>query len=426
MPDLGVSFGQPFAQQVAALRIRLGNRVPTQAWDDITRSAHDQSFMVAGAEKADLLADLAGAVDKAIEKGTTLEEFRKDFREIVARNGWTGWTGQGTEKGEAWRTRIIYQTNLRTSYAAGRYAQLKEAGYAYWIYKHSHAVHPRPQHLAWDGVALPPDHPFWATNYPPNGWGCGCEVRGAHTTAGIRRAGGDPGKVLPGGWDRRDARGLLPGIDKNWDYAPGATMADTINALSGKLPSLPAPIGAAMFASWPARAVQDLTTEFGKFVDRALSSHVQQNYMIVGALKPAWVSAAEQAGIRVETAEIAITDKNIQHTFRGTGLVTSGSTKRSTGRQPKVAPLDLDWFRQLPVLLQSPRAVLLDTTQAEPVFLLVYDVPGQMAKLVIELNTPVKKAKGMLNTVQSGRLITPNDLLATVDSDKVMMVDGKV
>jgi uncharacterized protein with gpF-like domain len=47
-------------------------------------AAHDRAFVVAGATKADLLADLAQAVDKAINTGATLEMFRQNFRKIIA------------------------------------------------------------------------------------------------------------------------------------------------------------------------------------------------------------------------------------------------------------------------------------------------------------------------------------------------------
>ena len=425
MPDLAVSFHRPFAEQVAAYRLRLGNLIPTESWLDVQGNGHDRGFMVAGATKADLLADLAAAVGKGIEKGTTLDEFRKDFREIVARHGWTGWKGEGSAKGEAWRTRTIYRTNMATSFAAGRRAQLLRGKYKFWVYRHSGAEHPRLHHLAWNGVALPPDHPFWETNSPPNGWGCGCRVFGADTPAGIKRVGGDPAKQLPEGWNARDAKGQLPGVQKGWDHAPGATVPDMVNALKDKLPKLPAAIGARMFASWPARTATDIARDFADFVDRSLSSRIEQNFMVIGALKPSWVDAALSRGVQVESAEIAITDKNIQHTFRGTGLVTAGTTKAPTGLKPKVAPLDLDWFKSIPSILQRPRAVLLDTTQKEPTFLLVFDVPGQIAKLVVEVNTPVKKALAVLNTLQSGRLVNPSDLRGDA-ARGVELIEGKL
>lgn len=423
MPDIGMTFRKPFAEQVAAYRLRLGNLIPTQSWLDVQGNAHDRGFMVAGAAKADLLADLASAVGKAIETGTTLEEFRKDFREIVARNGWTGWTGEGSAKGEAWRTRTIYRTNLATSYAAGRHAQLLR--YPIWIYIHSGSEHPRLHHLALHGIALPSDHIFWKTHFAPNGWGCGCEVRGARTTAGIRRAGGDPLKQLPEGWNVRDAKGQLPAVQKGWDHAPGATVTDLVNALKDKLPKMPAAIGARMAASWPARTTDDIAREFAGFVDRSLSSRVEQNYMIIGALQPSWVDAAARHGLAVESAEIAVTDRNIQHTFRGTSHVTVGSTKRPVGQKPKAAPLDLNWFKLIPRFLRAPRAVLLDPTKQETTFLLVFDVPGNKAKLVIEVNTPVKKAGAIMNTLQSGRLVSPSDLKGDV-ARGVLLIEGSL
>lgn len=242
---------QPFPQQVAAFRLRLGNLVPTSRWNDIMRSEHDRAFMVAGAMKADLIADLAKAVDKAVSTGTSLEEFRRDFRQIVATHGWHGWTGEGTKKGEAWRTRVIYRTNMATTYAAGRYAQLKEGGFPLWVYRHGNSRHPRPQHLAWNGLVLPVDHPFWQTHYPPSAWGCSCYVNGARSEAGARRVGGDPAKTLPPEWNRIDPKTGAPvGIDKGWDYAPGGSVAPIVSALSGKLDALPERPSIDLIQSW--------------------------------------------------------------------------------------------------------------------------------------------------------------------------------
>lgn len=229
-------FGQPFAEQVAFFRRKLGNLVPTRRWDDLTREAHDSAFMVAGAVQADLLTDLAAAVDKAISQGLGIEAFRKDFKAIVARNGWTGWTGEGTVRGEAWRVKTILRTNAYTSYAAGRHAQLTEGKFAFWVYSHGGSLEPRPMHLSWDGLALPPTHEFWKTHYPPSDWGCSCYVNGARTAAGVRRLGGDPDKQLPGNWARADPKTGEPiGIGKGWGYAPGASVSPLIQAMAGKI-----------------------------------------------------------------------------------------------------------------------------------------------------------------------------------------------
>ena len=125
--------------------------------------------MIAGAKRDDMLCDFQTALRKAVEKGTTLEEFRGDFDRIVSRYGWSYNGGQG------WRTRVMYDTNLRTSYMAGRYKQMIDpdvlAYRPYWMYRHNPARHPRLQHVAWNGMVLPADDTWWSSHYPPNGWG---------------------------------------------------------------------------------------------------------------------------------------------------------------------------------------------------------------------------------------------------------------
>ncbi len=260
---IGTVFRRPFAEQVAAFRLRLGDLVPTVRWDDIQHGAHDRAFMVAGATKADLLADLAAAVDEAIAEGTGLEAFKKNFRSIVQKHGWHGWTGEGTEAGENWRMRTIYRTNMRVSYMAGRHAQLREGGFTYWVYRHGGSLEPRLHHLAWDGLILESDHAFWAKHYPPNGWGCSCRVFGARSIAGAKRRGGIPGKELPAGWNTPDPKtGTPKGIGKGWDYPPGDTVADTISALTRKTVKWEHVLAKEFMAALPDRTVNDFATGY--------------------------------------------------------------------------------------------------------------------------------------------------------------------
>jgi hypothetical protein len=261
-PDLRAVLRAPFAEQIAFFRGKLGHLLPTERWDDIQRSQHDRAFMVAGAARADLLSDLAAAVDKAIADGESLERFRVRFGELVERRGWQGWTGSQSEAGRAWRTRVIYVTNASTSYAAGRLAQLKEAGFPLWVYRHGGSREPRPQHLAWDGLTLPADHPFWEQHYPPNGWGCSCYVLGARDARAARRLGGDPDKPLDAGWQRHDPRTGEPvGIDRGWGYMPGASVAEEIaQAVAAKTVAWPYEIAKAYMSTVPAHLRDALAT----------------------------------------------------------------------------------------------------------------------------------------------------------------------
>jgi hypothetical protein len=249
-PRLDLGFNTPFAEQLDFFRQKLN--LPTEHWDDIKRAAHDRSFIVAGAMKADLLADLNTAVATVIAEGKSIGWFRDNFAAIVTKHGWHGWKGEGTPAGEAWRTKVIYQTNLSTSYAAGRYRQLTDPELLtlrpYWRYKHADGVaNPRLQHVAWNGLTLPHDHVFWQTHFPPNGWGCHCRTVAvnAREYAKSEAAGlTEP----PDGWDDIDEKTGAPvGIAKGFDYAPGASVADEMRALvKAKTETLPPALGKAL------------------------------------------------------------------------------------------------------------------------------------------------------------------------------------
>jgi len=171
MPEVNYQ-DQPFEEAIAFFRQKLN--LPTRTWTDLWQAEHTKAFVVAGATKADLLNDLRLAVDKGIAQGITLAAFRKAFDETVAKNGWS------YKGGRNWRTKVIFETNIRTAYAAGRWQQMTDPELLklrpYLLYRHGDSRNPRPQHLSWDGLVLPADDPWWKTHYPPNGWGCKCRV----------------------------------------------------------------------------------------------------------------------------------------------------------------------------------------------------------------------------------------------------------
>lgn len=360
-------FRKPFPEQVAAWRLRLQELRPTSVWTDVSPQFHDRGFMVAGAMKADLLADLAAAVDKAITEGRSLEEFRKDFRAVVARHGWHGWAGEGSKKGEAWRTRVIYRTNLATTYAAGRRAQLAEGKFAFWIYRHGGSREPRPLHLSWNGLTLPPEHPFWQTHSPPNGWGCSCYVGGARTAAIARRMGGDPDKPLPPGWDSIDQKtGAPPGIDKGWAYAPGATVAEDISMLARKVPDLPPELGRDL-----AETSESVTDRAWPEWIRAVRNGKIQEPGLAGVISSEVSQALTLRGLAPRSAEILVRP----------GLMVGPEVRRQEPMGD--AMTDADWER-LPASLRKPLAVLIDRRSGQLLYVLEGDGQGQ--QLAIDLD----------------------------------------
>lgn len=224
---MAVSHGSlPFKEQIDYFRGKVD--LPTRAWTDAYAAEHDYAFVVAGAAKRDLLTDLRDAVEKSIANGTTLEQFRKDFDQVVGKHGWPY---QG-ERG--WRTNVIWETNLRQSYNAGREAQMADPELRkrrpYAVYRHGDSAHPRPMHLSWNGITLPLDDPWWATHTPQNGWGCKCK-KFMLSARDVERQGLTIGPAPATEWEDRVIGKNSPGgprtvrvpkgIDPGFEYAPG-------------------------------------------------------------------------------------------------------------------------------------------------------------------------------------------------------------
>lgn len=220
----------PFQEAIDFLQGKVN--LPTKRWDDLRHAAHVRAFSVAGVTREDMLADFRRAIEKARTEGTGFNEFRKDFDAIVDRTGWKfNARGSTDEERRAWRARIIFTTNMRTSYMAGRYAQLTDPDVLkyrpYWRYIHSGAEHPRKLHLSWHGLVLAATDPAWKVMYPPNGWGCGCDVEALskRDLARLGKSGPDQAPVFDTyeGVDPRTGEPEIryPGIDRGWEYNVG-------------------------------------------------------------------------------------------------------------------------------------------------------------------------------------------------------------
>lgn len=405
MPEAAFGFNTPFDAQIAYLRAKLA--LPTERWGQIAAAAHDRAFVVAGAAKADLVADLQAAMVQRATDGLGLEAFRRDFKAIVAKHGWTGWTGEGTAEGEAWRTRVIYKTNMATSYAAGRRQQMLEPGYVrlrpFWRYLHSDTVmHPREHHLAWHGLTLHHDHPFFKTHFAPNGIGCECRIVAVSRREGeaSARAGlGEP----PEGWDKIDPKTGAPvGIGKGFDHAPGASADWPLQRfIDDKLLALDAPIGAAMWRELrPVLAAERLQQWQALVDDTARAMRAGGTTAQVHTVAPQTVQAMAERGVTLENAGVWMRDTELLHAIR--------DTKTERG-----AALPLEVWRDLPRLLEVAEPYLDTNDQA-----LIYAVElgERWGKLVVRVNRNMKgrfdgvRAHLVSNFVQTGGVIGAGDM----------------
>jgi SPP1 gp7 family putative phage head morphogenesis protein len=390
MPDPAYGSLQ-FREQIQFFLGKLS--LPTATWRDIWQSAHDRAFVVAGAMKADLIDDLRMAVQKGIDQGTTLEAFRRDFEAIVAHHGWTGWTGESTKAGRAWRTRVIYETNLRTSYAAGRWAQLKAAGFPYLRYKHNDNVMvPRPHHLALDNKIFRADDPFLQHAAPPNGFGCKCWLEGVSERE-MRRLGKTGPDTPPADWS----------ADEGWGYAPGANAATPWRDLiDRKLFRLDAPIGAAMWERLKGVVADELRRALADMVDRVSRTQRAngESLLVAGVASATVADLARAHAVELESAGVWLRDHDLLHALR--------SSKEALGHA-----LPAEVWRDLPRLLEEATPYL-DTVDQALVF--VFDAPNGTGKVVVRVNYSEKvrrdgkRERVTANFVRTGGVIAEADI----------------
>jgi len=194
--DLTAMFGMEPENAVAYMKSK-GYAI-TWNWQEMLDQAHDQAFTVAKAMNLDLLSDIRGALETALQDGQTLTQFIKVLQPTLESQGWWGKqvivdSNGGAEMvqlGSPRRLKTIYQTNLQSAYMAGRKASMEETTdtHPYWMYIAILDGKTRPSHRALHGQVFRHDDPIWAAIFPPNGFNCRCRVV-ALSEAAVKRRG---------------------------------------------------------------------------------------------------------------------------------------------------------------------------------------------------------------------------------------------
>ena len=154
---------------------------------DVWREEHAMAFTVAKAMELDLLADIRDSLAAALEEGKPFEQWRREMAEYLSKRGWWGRkkvtdpkTGDQVvaQLGSSRRLQTIWRVNTGQAYQAGVWERGQRSNsHPYLLYRVGPSKEHREQHLAWDGLVLPKDDPFWSTHNPRNGWGCKCTTR---------------------------------------------------------------------------------------------------------------------------------------------------------------------------------------------------------------------------------------------------------
>ncbi|EIX4134126.1 phage head morphogenesis protein, partial [Escherichia coli] len=136
-------------------------------WHDVKDIANARAFTVAGVLKLDVLKDIRDGLTAALADGGTFREFAAQLEPLLESKGWLGKklivdedTGElhGRQLTPR-RLRTIFDTNIQSSYNAGRYQQ-QMANVADRPYFERVAVmdlHTRPKHAALNGFTARAD-----------------------------------------------------------------------------------------------------------------------------------------------------------------------------------------------------------------------------------------------------------------------------
>lgn len=128
-------------------------------------NARQYATTVSGLASLDQIKTVINLSNKAIESGSTFQEFQKAVKE------------SGIELSPH-HLDNIFRTNIQNAYAHGIWTQQQEnkTNRPYLKYSSLTDSRVRPSHLELNNIVRHIDDSFWDTHYPPNGFQCRCSV----------------------------------------------------------------------------------------------------------------------------------------------------------------------------------------------------------------------------------------------------------
>lgn len=413
----------PFKEAIEFLKNKTA--LPSGAYTEVLREMHNKAFVIANVTKADVVTDVHELVTKALRDGIPFKQFEKEFRDTI-RGRWLPTTKTG-EDNTGWRARLVYETNTRAAYAAGRYEQHMRMTktHPYWRYRHGRSKVPRPEHLAWDGLVLRYDNPWWDTHYPMNDYGCQCYVE-ALDQVGLEELGKTgpdatpPNEMVMVKFGDREV--LTPkGVSPAWAYAPGA------GGNQGLLRSLAQAEPTVAVKAWEQikehalkeeiKAFQNAASKMISLLGKNLSKKefgkaaygmMGRRAWVVGFMDSTTLEKVKGVGLLPSSAALEVVDEDVFHAMRDAHKLWGVDITEKA-------------YLNLPNILANPQTVILFDKQ-NGTLLYVFDpnvtdpkkgkMAGVFAVKVGEYEAPtrLKKKSRTLCKVRSAELIPLSDL----------------
>lgn len=363
---------------------------PSFAWQDVYAEEHARAFTVAKSAGFDILNDIFTGLRKSLEDGKTFRDFSRELTPLLQAKGWWGRqmvedpaTGEigPAQLGSAQRLHLIFDANMRVSYAAGHWANFERGKKARpWLRYVSLLVgeNRRPEHVRRHNLCLPVDHPYWDKWGTPCGWGCKCTLQ-ALSDRDVERMRDElvfePPQDEEFAWTNRrtgEIHMIPKGIDPGWDHNPGKsgfTAFDAAEKLAGAPPELAAKANQDL--RW---LIKPIGEDFEKWFDQAAAGgRVDRSIVVAGFLDSAVIEALRQRGRMPLSGAITIQQGTVGHMMR--------DFKADANKA--VSP---DLLKTIPSILNKPKAVLVDKNTG--VLLYVFDASPdpRFGKLVIRVD----------------------------------------
>jgi SPP1 gp7 family putative phage head morphogenesis protein len=421
---------------------------------DVWREENAAVFTVAKATQLDVLSGINAAALRALEEGRTFRDFAKDLKPELERQGWWGkqevvdpLTGKKrlAQLGSPRRLKTIYETNMRTARAAGQWERIQrtKAALPYLLYQLGPSREHRPEHVAWHGLLLPVDDPFWGSHYPPNGYGCKCRVRQVSKSEAARLEKDgvnaqiqeiDPETDLPTGhfnertfpvrstapevrtrqWVNRrtgEVSQVPVGIDPGFDYNFGEAyrVRQAARQWAEKVAAAPPKLGAAASAAMPEEHLANLNAEYRQWATGILRGEKLGvgGRRVVGAMRPKVVSGLAELGEIPESAALTIEQREVSHLL--------AEARKGVKALPEEVVLNL------PAYLAKAKAVVWDPLSRRPALLYVLDLEQQkLGRVAVRLDYITGRFK--TNAVRSGAIVQRSNLM----QQGMVLLDGEL
>ena len=114
----------------------------------------------------------SGVIVDIVEQGLSTSESVSYMRNVMA--------NMGIDATNPWLLENMVRTQIAIAYSAGRWNANQDPAIQEILWGYEYVTvgddRVRPSHEAIDGAAYPKEHPFWESNWPPNGYSCRCDV----------------------------------------------------------------------------------------------------------------------------------------------------------------------------------------------------------------------------------------------------------